>query len=101
MKEIDRMLERWLERFPRARTAHRFDAQYRAQFTFMSRTFTAMAMQDEGIPEPVRLRIIRTLIYGAPDETEALARMDRMAAEVDKLATTTTASFSLDEVWRP
>lgn len=89
MTEIDRLLERWLERIPEGRTANLYDAQYRAQFTWMRRAFTAMdlAMEDEGIPEPTRLRIIRTLVYGAPDEAEALARMDRMAVEVEKLAT--------------
>ncbi len=88
-REIDRLLDRWLERIPEASTAHRHDSTYHAQFTFICRTSVTleMVMEDEGIPEHVRLRIIRTLIYGAPDETEALARMDGHAAQVERLET--------------
>lgn len=98
-REIDQLLDRWLARVPEARSALHKDAQYHTQFTFMRRAFTAMdmAMEDEGIPEPVRLRIIRTLVYGAPDEAEALARVERQTAEVERLKWAPPAGITVPE----
>ncbi len=86
-REVDRLLDRWLQRMSGSREALRDDARYYAQFSFMRRTFVAMdmAMEDEGISEIIRLRIIRTLVYGAPDEADALARIERQKAEVERL----------------
>lgn len=98
-REVGRLLERWFDRMQVAGEAWRKDAQYRAEFTRMRRTFVAMdmAMEDEGISEPTRLRVIRTLIYGAPDEAEALARMERQAAEVERLKTMPFAGITVPE----
>jgi hypothetical protein len=86
-REVDRLLDRWLGRVSGANEALRKDARYAAEFSFMRRMLTALdiVMEDEGIPEQTRLRIIRTLVYGAPDEAAALARMDRLEAEVERL----------------
>lgn len=87
-KKIDSLIDRWLARIPDADKAYMRDPQYHMQVRWMRRTFTALdlAMEDEGIPEQVRDRILRTLIHGAPDESEALQRMEGLRFQAEKLA---------------
>jgi len=74
--DVDRLMSRYLNGVADADKAYATDPMYHAQVAWMRRTFTALdlVMEDEGIPEDVRLRVIRTLIYGAPSEAEALER---------------------------
>jgi hypothetical protein len=82
---VDELIDRYLDRVHRASEADLMDATYHAMIGWMRRLLTSvdMVMEDEGIPEAIRLRIIRAAIYGAPDETAALDRIDahRRAAE--------------------
>jgi hypothetical protein len=89
-RRVDQFIDRWLSRSADASQAYHQDAQYHWQITYLRRTLTAMdlVMQDEGIAEQVRDRILRTLVLGAPDEAAALARVEEMKrlAESTRLA---------------
>lgn len=80
MTTTDDIINRWLGRMPDARKAYQHDPQYYAQINQIRRWLTTldMLMEDERIPESTRSRILRALIYGAPDENEALARIERL-----------------------
>lgn len=96
-REVDDLINRFLGRMPDAREANHTDPQYRWQITWLRRMLATMdlAMEDEGVPEHVRLRIIRTLVYGAPNEAEALARVEQMKAHAETLAKAPFPSIKL------
>jgi hypothetical protein len=43
-------------------------------------------MEDEGVPEHVRARVIRTVVYGGPDVADAELRLELNQAAVKRLA---------------
>ncbi len=87
MTRTKELIDRWLSRIPNAAAAYRNDPVYHAQLQHMRRLFEAldMVLEDEGIGEQARTRIIRTLVYGAPDEAQALARIADQEAKVQEL----------------
>jgi hypothetical protein len=86
MSRTKKIIDRWLDRIPNAATAYRTEPVYHAQLQHMLRLFEAldMVMEDEGIDEEKRTRIIRTLVYGAPDEAQALARLADQEARIQE-----------------
>jgi hypothetical protein len=88
MNRTDELIDRYLHRMPGASEAYRNDATYHAQFHFMRRVLTAvdMAMEDEGVPEATRVRVLRSAIYGAPDEWDAEQRIQQVSSEAVRLA---------------
>lgn len=75
----DRLIQQWLTRNKDAGAAYNLDPTYHAQFNFMRRTLTAIdwAMEAEGIDSDIRARIVRSVLFGAPDETAALERHEQ------------------------
>jgi hypothetical protein len=69
--------------------AARTDPQYNAQWKWLMRMLETadMAMEDEGIPRESRERVIRTILYGAPDPVEADRRIDERQRTVELLRT--------------
>jgi hypothetical protein len=78
-RTVDDLIDRWLSRIPQAAKAYHQDAYYHAQMVWMRRMLTTMdmAMEDEGVPEVIRQRVVRVVIFGGPDEVAALARMEK------------------------
>jgi len=76
---VDDLIDRWLSRIPEAAKAYHQDAYYHSQMVWMRRMLTTMdmAMEDEGVPEVIRQRVVRVVIFGGPDEVQALARMEK------------------------
>lgn len=85
-ERAEEIIYRYLARMPDARTAYYKDPTYHAHIMLMRRLLSAvdMAMEDEGIEETTRIRVLRCVMYGVPSESEALERMadvDRRTAE--------------------
>lgn len=82
------MIRRWLERMPQASRAYHEDPTFHAQVSWLRRMLSLldMALEDEGIGEETRLRVARTVIYGGPDESQALARIEEMQATARRAA---------------
>ncbi|MEU0078537.1 hypothetical protein ABZY58_11625 [Micromonospora tulbaghiae] len=72
-------IDRYLQRMPHAREAMLKDPQYHWQIQWARRNLELMdlALDNEGVPEDVRVRVIRTVLYGTADEAEALRRIDQ------------------------
>jgi hypothetical protein len=89
--DVDKLINQWLYRMPDAAQAYRHDAMYHAQIKWLRRLMVAadMAMEAEGVPEQARDRVVRSLILGAPDESEALARTEQMEKAIADLTTST------------
>lgn len=79
-------VDRYRSRIVGARTAAAFDPQYAAQFAFMQRLLDVvdMAMEDEGIPEQSRVRVVRTVVYGSPNEWDAHERMQHHEDDIKR-----------------
>ena len=84
MNRVDELISRYLARMPDAPHANAKDAQYHAEIARLRKLLTLldMAMEDEEIPEDKRVRIIRCVIYGGPDEAAALERMQRLELDI-------------------
>lgn len=69
--------ERWSERMPGAYRAYMNDATHHYQVDLVDTILATvdMAMEDEGVPEAARQRIIRTVVYGSPNPADAELRM--------------------------
>lgn len=97
-------IDRYFARIPGAREAHTSDPVYRAQFTYMRRVLemAEMAMEDEGIDEPTRARVIRTVVFGAPDEYASMERL-RVNEQVvrDAMKSATPLGFRPDLFRQP
>ncbi|MER7331693.1 MULTISPECIES: hypothetical protein [unclassified Micromonospora] len=72
-------LDRYLQRMPNAREARLNDPQYHWQMQWAQRMLELLdlALDNEGIPEDTRVRVIRTVLYGTADESEAMRRIDQ------------------------
>jgi hypothetical protein len=84
MNRVEQLINRYLARMPDARHANSMDPQYHAEIARLRKLLTLldMVMEDEEIPEDKRVRIIRCVIYGGPDEAAALERMQRMERDI-------------------
>lgn len=85
---VDETLRRWRERMPGVEQADLLDAEYHHRVRQMQRMLETvdLAMEDEGIPEDVRRRVVRTVVFGAPDETEALRRHEQHQRRAEEMA---------------
>lgn len=93
----DQVISRYLRRMPGAKEAHALDPQYHAQISLLRRMLSVadMVMEDEGVPEEIRLRVIRTIMYGSPDEGAA----ERQQATHTKLVAAMETSTTLRMPW--
>lgn len=75
---VDETLHRFRTRMPTPDAAARLDPTHHWKTTWMQRMLhlVDMAMDDEGVPADVRQRVVRTLLFGSPDETEATQRYE-------------------------
>lgn len=84
----ERAWARYVARFRSHRKAVHADQQHRAQIAWLRRMIDTidMAMEDEGIGPRSRERVIRTVLYGAPDPDAALARVEEHEQLVREMA---------------
>lgn len=77
MIDVDAEVRRFVGERPPAEWAWMRDPTYRAQMTTLRKLLAQveLAMVMESIPEPVRLRVVRTALFGAPDPEEAVQRV--------------------------
>lgn len=68
-QDIDEIVHRYLSRMPGAREAYHHDPAYHSQIKFMRSVFIGvdMAMEDEGVPVETRRRVLRSVMFGAPE----------------------------------
>lgn len=96
--DVDRLVDDHMRRDPNARQAYYHDALYSAQIRFL-RGMLRLAdevMEHEGVPERVRERVVRCVIYGTPDGADAVIRIDEHAART----AAARAGVPLDDVLR-
>jgi hypothetical protein len=69
--------------------AQRTDPTYNYQWRWLVRMLETadMAMEDEGVDRSSRERVIRTILYGAPDPVEADRRIDQQQRLVEEMRT--------------
>lgn len=84
MIDVDDEVRRFVGERPPAAWAWMRDPQYHAQMALLRNFVKLMeeALQAEGIPENMRLRVVRTTLFGAPDPYDAIARVHRHEAQV-------------------
>jgi hypothetical protein len=84
------------------RTTEAQDPIYHFQWEHLRRVLETadMAMEDEGIPEESRSRVIRTILYGSPDEADAIRRIAEWDQQIEALRTmpNVSAGHLLDRV---
>jgi hypothetical protein len=85
---VNRCFGRYQERLG-GRRAYLEDPQHHWQMTWLRRMLDVidMAMEDEGVDERSRERVIRTVLYGAPDPGEAERRIDEQQKQIELLMT--------------
>ena len=83
------LIKEWLDRLPDAARSYMHDAYYRAQIEWLRRLLNAadMAMAGEDVPPQTRARVLRSMMFGAPDEGAALKRIEITAQQIEKLTT--------------
>lgn len=96
---VQAAIDRYCGRLPGALEAQHNDPQYAHHMAWLSRMLEIadMAMEDEQIPEQSRARVIRTILYGSPDETDALARIEQQAAKADAIARNAPAAYDIPD----
>jgi hypothetical protein len=93
---VNESLHRFLNRMgATAAKAGSQDATYHYQSEFLRRMLEIadMAMEDEGVTEASRERVIRTIIYGGPNEVDAEQRIHAHEQMVKLIADTPTRSL--------
>lgn len=83
----DETLARYVERTSGARAAALDDPLYAAElkWTRMALSLADQAMEHEGIPEETRRRVARAVVFGSFDEDEAIGRIQKWAAQIERL----------------
>lgn len=81
----DDVLSAYFERYGVAEKAYQLDPWTHAHIKWLNRTIAMMdiAMDDEGIPEETRRRVLRTVVYGSADDPQVA--LDRMADQEEKI----------------
>lgn len=89
---VAELIEGYLTRMPGARELHLTDAEAHHTIGMVRHTLylIEIAMHDEGVPEAIRRRVMRTVLYAnAPivaDGQARVARLQERVAEVEKRA---------------
>jgi hypothetical protein len=75
---VDDAYGRFRARMPSPGDAERQDPVYQWKSESMKRLLSMVdiAMEDEGVPDDVRRRVVRTVLFGSPDETDAALRIE-------------------------
>ncbi len=91
-------MSRHLARTPDTRAAYHTDAEYHRQVHTLRHLLGLVdaVLEDEGIPERTRERVVRCVLYGTPDPTDATLRIDARAAA----ARTAFTADALNDVLR-
>jgi hypothetical protein len=78
-REVDEIIARFLDRMPGAANSYYHDPTYHAQFTFMKRVLYSvdMAMEDEGVDQEIRNRIMRSVLFATPEPDERLIQISK------------------------
>jgi hypothetical protein len=78
---------RYVDRMPGAREASLTDPTYASQMHFIRRMLatTELALENERVPDEVRQRVIRTVLFGSPDPEEGIRRQEQHRAMVAQL----------------
>ena len=78
---VQHAIDRYESRMPNAREARLTDPHYAYQAQVLRETLEIadMAMEDEGIPESSRRRVVSTILYGGPSEADAILREHQQA----------------------
>ncbi len=81
---VDRLIRDHMRRDPNAEEAFLRDPVYSAQLRFLRSMLRLVdeVMNHEGVPAPVRLRVVRAVLYGSPDGADAIVRINDRAAAV-------------------
>jgi hypothetical protein len=79
---VEALIRSYLQRMPDAEHVYHSDPVYHAQMHILRRALIAvdMAMEDEGVPHEVRLRVLRAGAYGSLDEGCCVAAHRRRSA---------------------
>lgn len=80
---VDRLVRDHMRRDPNAEHAFLNDPVYSAQVRFLRSMLRLVdeVLNHEGVPAPVRMRVVRAVLYGSPDGADAIVRInDREAA---------------------
>lgn len=78
---------RWQNGVPGAMHAQAYDATTRYQLHWMDAVLSLvdMAMEDEGVPEGCRRRVINAAVYGSPNPADSELRIQQRQAELTKI----------------
>lgn len=84
---IEKMVREWLNVSRDRTSAYMNDAMFHCQCAQFRRMLHLVdeALKDSGIVLRTRDKVLRTVLYGGPDEAEALRRMDEFAKQVKLL----------------
>jgi len=81
---IEKMVREWMNVSRDRSSAYMNDTTFHAQCAQFRRMLHLVdeALKDSGIVLRTRDKVLRTVLYGGPDEAQALRRMDEFAAQV-------------------
>lgn len=84
---VDQTIGRYIKRVHGASHAYLNDPTYRASMEQIRRLLQLVetALQTEGVPEETRLRVIRTVVFGAPDEDAVERRLAQHEADMREI----------------
>ncbi len=86
--DVDRLVTEHMRRDPDADRAYHHDATYSAQDRWLRGMLRLVdeVMEHEGVPEQVRERVVRCVLYGSPDSSDAVVRITDRARVAATLA---------------
>jgi hypothetical protein len=81
------VIDRYLARYPQADEAARTSAEFAHDVALLRRLLHTLdlVMEDEGVGEPARTRILRTVLYGAADPDAAVRHEERVKQLVQRM----------------
>lgn len=84
-REVDQEFQRYATGMPGVREAMTTDAAFAAQMQLIRRLVATvdLALDAEGIAADVRTRVVRTILFGAPDPAAAEVRIEQLRQMTD------------------
>lgn len=88
------------ERMADTSRARLLDPHFNYQTTLLQHVLDLadMVMEDEGVPQEVRARVVRCVLYGSPNPVDAELRMRQQEAMTEVLK---TQPIVMPEGWQP
>lgn len=95
-------IERYEKRMPGASRARVRDPHFGYQTTWLRHMLDLadMAMEDEGVPEEVRAKVVRGVLYGYPNPADAELRVQQQELLTEALKAQTTM-IVMPDGWQP